>query len=238
MKKSSHVFERYETKFLMSRKAYESIMEDVRKYMELDTFGHSLICNIYYDTPDFKMIRRSLDHPLYKEKIRVRSYGVSEPDGKVYIELKKKYEDVVYKRRASCIETRIENFFTDPAEKNTQIAREIRYTYGKYEGIGPRMYISYEREAYYLKDGDPDFRVTFDENIRFRTDGLSLCVPPSGERVIAEDQVLMELKCAESIPFWMVRALSREKVYKTSFSKYGTAYVKLCKTGEQYAAVI
>ena len=86
--------------------------------------------------------------------------------------------------------------------------------------------MSYEREAFYSLDGS-DFRVTFDENILARQEELSLSRDVWGERLIGENQVLMEIKTSGGIPLWMTKVLTQERIYKTSFSKYGTAYEKM-----------
>ena len=106
---------------------------------------------------------------------------------------------------------------------DTQIAREIRYFAGFYENLHPTVFLSYEREAYYCKDGG-DLRLTFDEHILCRQEELSLCTDNYGTSLLPEDGVLMEVKCPGGIPLWLTSLLSREKIYKTSFSKYGTAY--------------
>ena len=92
-------FERREVKYLISAEQRRDIMKLVEEYMKPDEFGRSAICSVYYDTPDMLLIRRSLDRPVYKEKLRVRSYGPVSGDKKVFVELKKKYNGVVYKRR-------------------------------------------------------------------------------------------------------------------------------------------
>lgn len=87
----------------------------------------------------------------------------------------------------------------------------------------PVVFLSYEREAFYSKDKS-DFRVTFDDNILARQEDLSLCSKVYGKQILPEGKVLMEIKCSGGIPIWMIEVLSREKIYKTSFSKYGTVY--------------
>ena len=197
----------------------------MKDYMALDKYGRSSIRNIYFDTDSYRLISRSIDKPLYKEKHRIRSYGKASADGAVFVDLNKKYDGVVYKRRiAMPYETAMawtaENA---PCPVDTQISREIKYFLKFYETLKPRAFLSYEREAYYQKNGK-DFRVTFDDNILFRTTDLSLDSDVYGEPLLEEGQVLMELKCSGGIPLPFVKVLSREKIYKTSFSKYGTGY--------------
>ena len=114
----------------------------------------------------------------------------------------------------------LQNWENGPA---SQIAEEIRYFAGYYENLHPTVYLSYERQAYYCKDGS-DFRLTIDDHILCRQENLSLCAENSGTPLLPPGQVLMEVKCPGGIPMWLTSLLSREKIYKTSFSKYGTAY--------------
>ena len=95
-----------------------------------------------------------------------------------------------------------------------------------YGSLKPTVFLSYEREAYYDRSGG-DFRVTFDDTILCRQEELTLCAPAYGTPILEDGRVLMELKCSGGIPLWMVEVLSHEQIYKTSFSKYGTAYEKL-----------
>ena len=88
---SQMVFQRYEIKFLLTRKQKECILKAMEPYMELDAYGRSTIRNIYYDTDNYRLVRKSLEKPVYKEKLRVRSYSAAAPDDKVFVELKKKY---------------------------------------------------------------------------------------------------------------------------------------------------
>ena len=90
-------FERYEKKYCLTLSQQRFLLERMMPYMKKDEYGEYTICNIYYDTDDFRLIRASLEKPVYKEKLRVRSYGVPQADGRVFVELKKKFDGVVYK---------------------------------------------------------------------------------------------------------------------------------------------
>lgn len=218
------VFKRYEVKFLLSKEQKARLLPQIEKYMQLDKYGRTLIKNLYFDTDTYRLIRRSLEKPAYKEKLRIRSYGETTPDSTVFVELKKKYNGVVYKRRIPMQERSAMAWLRDGGDApQTQITEEIRYFAGYYETLRPTVYLSYEREAYYCKEGS-DLRLTFDDNILCRQGELSLCAPNYGEPLLPESCVLMEVKCPGGIPLWLTGLLSREKLYKTSFSKYGTAY--------------
>lgn len=225
------VFQRYELKYLLTQRQKEHILAAMAPYMSLDRYGRTTIRNLYFDTDSYRLVRRSIEKPAYKEKMRIRSYSLAGPDSKVFVELKKKYDSVVYKRRMALPERDAMAWVSrgEGAELSlpqTQIFREIQYFMEFYETLHPVVYLSYEREAYYSLDGS-DFRVTFDERILCRQQDLTLQSEPGGISLLDEDLVLMELKCSGGIPLWMTRVLSEQHIYKTSFSKYGTAYEKL-----------
>ena len=290
------VFKRYEMKYMMTRRQKKAVLEAMLPYMKLDEFGHTTIRNVYFDTDNYILVRRSIEKPVYKEKFRIRSYKQAGAQDKVFIELKKKYDDVVYKRRESLSQLETLEWLVSgtPFPKATQIGNEIDYFFRLYQTLKPKVFLSYEREAFYahvrpgeicqpgltdarrassesllgsnahvrpgeicqpgLTDarrasseslagsnahvrpgeicqpgltGSSDFRVTFDENILARQEELSLSKEVWGEPLIDENKVLMEIKTSGGIPLWMTHVLAREKIYKTSFSKYGTAYEKM-----------
>ena len=222
------VFKRYELKYTLTLEQKEKILEAMSLYMELDKYGRTTIRNIYFDTDNYRLIRRSIEKPAYKEKLRIRSYSQATADSTVFVELKKKYQKVVYKRRLPLREVDAMSWVCreNPCPVNTQISREIDYFIDFYGKLNPTVFLSYEREAYYDKGGG-DFRVTFDDNILCRQTDVNLCSTTYGSPILSEGKVLMELKCSGGIPLWMVEVLSRERIYKTSFSKYGTAYSTL-----------
>lgn len=226
---NSMIFQRYEIKYMLTTSQRDLLLETMQARMIPDIHGKSTICSLYFDTPDHLLIRRSLEHPLYKEKLRVRSYGTARKNTEVFIELKKKYKKIVYKRRIGMTEAQAKRYLLHGESiKQTQISKEIDYCMKQYQNLLPSMMLSYEREAYYDKN-DPDFRMTFDTSILWRTDHLSLCDGIFGEPLLAPHQVLLEVKTAQSIPLWLTDFLSANHIYKTSFSKYGTAYQTYCK---------
>ena len=219
------VFKRYELKYLLTAEQKAKILEAMEPYMALDKYGRTTIRNIYFDTDNYRLVRHSIDRPAYKEKLRIRSYSKASPGSTVFVELKKKYDSVVYKRRVSMTEEEAMEWVTGEVhcKQETQISEEIDYFLDYYETLHPVVFLSYEREAFYAKDGS-DFRVTFDDNILCRQEELSLESDVWGTSLLEEGMVLMEIKCSGGIPLWMTHVLSREHIYKTSFSKYGTAY--------------
>ena len=222
------VFKRYELKYMLTPEQKEKLLQAMQPYMQPDKYGRTTIRNIYFDTDSYRLIRRSMEKPAYKEKLRIRSYAQATEGSTVFVELKKKYDGIVYKRRIALPQNDAMAWICREGEcpVNTQISREIEYFMDFYGKPKPTVFLSYEREAYFEKNGG-DFRVTFDDNILCRQTDISLCSPAYGAPILPEGKVLMELKCAGGIPLWMAQVLSREKIYKTSFSKYGTAYSTL-----------
>ena len=222
------VFKMYELKYLMTQEQLEKVRHAMEPYMALDQYGRTTIRNIYFDTENYRLARHSIEKPAYKEKLRIRSYGQAEPDSTVFVELKKKYRHVVYKRRISLPEEEAMKWVQGSAHchKDVQISREVDYFLSYYKKLYPAVFLSYEREAFYSKDGS-DFRVTFDDRILCRQEDISLESGVYGTELLPEGMVLMEIKCSGGIPLWMTHVLSQEHIYKTSFSKYGTAYQRM-----------
>jgi len=222
------VFKRYELKYLLTLQQKEEVLRAIEDHMELDEYGRTTIRNIYYDTENYRLIRRSLEAPIYKEKLRVRSYSQAKEDSKVFVELKKKYDSVVYKRRISMPEQEAMLWLNQrkPNEEVTQISREVDYFMEYYKELRPAVFLTYEREAYYTKEKS-DFRVTFDDTILCREEAISLQEEVWGRRILPENLVLMEVKCSGGIPIWMTAVLTSAGIRKTSFSKYGEAYKRI-----------
>lgn len=225
-------FERVEIKYLLDAAQRRALEQVLQERCTPDIHGESTVCSLYCDTPDLRLARRSLEKPLYKEKLRLRSYGRVGPDGIVFLELKKKFREVVYKRRICLAEHDAMSFLLGeaplPAQllngagQEGQIAREINYACRFYGGPAPVMALCYDRTAWYDRE-DPGLRLTLDRAIRWRTDRLSLQAAPLGNSLLGAGQSLLEIKTGTAIPLWLTSLLSEQHLYKTSFSKYGSA---------------
>lgn len=229
-------FKRYEIKYQLTEEQCARLMKAMAPYMVPDEWGASTVCNVYYDTPTSLLIRRSLEKPTYKEKVRVRSYGVRKPSDPVFLELKKKCEGVVYKRRATMSAERAVAFLRGEGDPQTQIERELDFSIRRYGGLEPATFIAYDREAFYAHD-DHEFRMTFDRRVRFRTEGLTLTQGDEGRQILDDGLVLLEVKTAGAMPLWLTRFLSEERLFKASFSKYGCAY-QLCQRERRATALV
>lgn len=233
------VFNRCEKKYLITERQYEIIQQKIQERMELDAYNREheyySICNLYYDTADHSLIRSSIEKPAYKEKLRMRSYGIPSMQDKVYVEIKKKYKGVVNKRRTGMILSDAYDYLNygiypdfeqevNQSMINRQVFTEIDY-FKNYYQIEPKVYISYLRKAYFDRE-DSDFRVTFDKDITTRRNYLELESGCFGEPLLAKGTYLMEIKINRSVPMWFTKILSELCVYPTTFSKYGMEYKK------------
>lgn len=228
------VFNRYENKYVMDTPSFHGIYNALMTYMEPDEHNKEnkfyTISNLYYDTEHHSLIRTSLAKPKYREKLRVRAYGVPSGDAKVYLELKKKVFGLVNKRRTALKLQEAYDFVrsgqapTFRSGMNTQVIREIEYFLQRYE-LRPMVYLAYDRIAMFCKN-NRDLRITFDTNIRSRRCDLALEAGDHGEQLLGQGEWLMEVKAEKTIPVWLSRLLSEHRMYRTSFSKYGNEYKK------------
>lgn len=216
-------FKRKEMKYVLSKTQKSQFLQNIIDNVSPDKYRRYTISNVYLDTKDKRLIGNSILKPLYKEKIRIRSYGSVTDEENVYIELKKKYEGIVYKRRIQMPYGESKAYLLGHASRTGQIENEIDYFLEYYGQLFPSMLIAYDRDAYSGKS-DPSLRITFDENITWRDYDVTLNSPVYGNKLLNDDQCLLEIKCSNALPMWLARALSENEIYKMSFSKYGQAY--------------
>ena len=224
------VMNRVEKKFLLSDSTYFKLQNIISDFMELDPYNKIkdfyTISNLYLDTPDNHLIRTSIDKPTYKEKLRLRAYGVPTDSDYVFLEIKKKFRDVVNKRRTMLLLPEAYKFIETgkkPILKeyiNEQVLNELEYCL-KFYDLSPKLYLAYDRKAYF---GDNDLRVTFDTNIRSRRYDLRVENGDYGTNLIDNDLWLMEIKVEKAMPLWLTRILSEYKIFSRNFSKYGIEY--------------
>ncbi len=220
------VFERSEKKYLITREQQQALLFALKDRLVPDDFGESTINNIYFDTPDYRLIRASIEKPtVYKEKLRIRSYGHPTADSNVFVELKKKYKGVVYKRRVDM--TYLQSILYlckhQPPPEETQVTREIDYFVSFYKKLRPAVSLFYDRTAYYSTE-DHDLRLTFDTNIRFRTKDFDISKGDYGYLLLDSDKFILEIKAAGAMPLWLTHELDKLQLYPSPYSKYGNAY--------------
>lgn len=231
-------FKRYEKKYQLDKNQFNKLLPKLLVHMNPNGYLSSKdsypIYNIYFDTENFDVIRHSLSKPYYKEKLRLRSYAIPvTPEDLVFLELKKKIGGIVSKRRVPLTLNEANNFITlghypeNLKDQSHLVLDEIGY-YLKTHTLEPKAYISYERLALIGKN-DPEFRLTFDYNLKTRQNQLSLEKGDFGNLLLPENQYIMEIKILGSIPLWLTHTLSELKIFSSSFSKYGTAYKKYQK---------
>ena len=218
------VMKRYEIKYILTPEQNRYFREAIKGRMKEDEFGLTSIASLYYDTSDHRLINNSIMKPPFKEKIRLRSYGLATDESPVFLELKRKAKGIVYKRRVESTVPMVRKFFEgdDKMCHGGQINHELEYFRDYYGDLVPACLIIYDRVAYFQPDGN--IRMTIDYDPRFRTDDLDLRVSMEGESLLPDGCSILEIKVQDAMPLWLCRILSEGGIYKTSFSKYGEAY--------------
>lgn len=223
-----NVFERTEIKYVLSPKQYENALAEIRRRAQPDRYPGAAVRSLYFDTPDYTLIRRSLSSPVYKEKLRLRVYGRADENALAFAEIKKKFDCVVYKRRVALPLAEAERWLAGKTlRRDTQIEREIDYFMSFYPSLSPRALITCARDSYISPE--TDLRITFDREISGSVSAPDLLSEDAGIPLLAPGYVLMEAKTGGALPLWFVKMLSENRIYKTKFSKYGTAYQKLIR---------
>lgn len=235
------VFERKETKYILTAQQFPAFFSELQQYMEIDQYGLHTIQSLYFDTNQDDFIRHSIQKPDYKEKFRVRSYGIAKKEGLVFLEIKKKVKGIVYKRRlpltyAEFLMWQQTNVLPESI-LNSQIGLEIQWLFKKHPDLTPRVCIAYDRYSLFYEEDD-QFRVTFDQNIRFSTEGMCLHAPQNEQLVAPEMGILMEVKAMGAYPLWFVELLNRHSIRKSSFSKYAQTYQRHLFVKEDAAHVV
>ncbi|MDO5042471.1 MAG: polyphosphate polymerase domain-containing protein [Slackia sp.] len=243
-------FERKEVKYRLSAVQHKAILSAFRGRLAPDVYGSSLVKSVYFDTDKRDMIAHSLEKPLYKEKLRVRSYGTPSESDLVFVEVKKKYDGVVYKRRiamsyaaaraylggtsyeAACAAYPLDNPGVSNAFSpvNIQVAREIDAIMHRWGPLRASMLTTCVRTAYGPIDesgagvaDEEGLRVTFDASLGY----CDLHAPRAGVKtfpLIGPEETIMEVKSRGPYPLWLADALDACGAYPSSFSKYGEAY--------------
>jgi hypothetical protein len=229
------VMNRIEKKYVIDTHTYTKLLKTIKRCTELDAYNKNTdfytVSNLYYDTDDNDLIRLSLSKPEYKEKIRLRAYGVPTGWDTAYLEVKKKFGGVVNKRRAAFVLLDayefLETHVPQKQAEGQQIVKELTFALKRYSPA-PKVYIAYDRRAYLGENG---LRITFDTNLRTRRNDLRLEAGDHGKHLLEQGDWLMEIKAYGALPIWLSRLLSENSVFPCSFSKYGKEYTNFLMNG-------
>lgn len=218
-------FARYEKKYVITRSQKAKLLALIGSRLTPDIYGESTVCNIYFDTPDYRLIRASIEKPAFKEKLRIRAYDFPDRDSNVFAEIKRKCDGVVYKRRVAMTYGQAFDYLCGDVhpETDSQILREIDYLRAFYGDVQPSVALFYDRMAYYWKENE-DLRLTFDDNVRYRCENFDLSCGDRGTENISGDRIILEIKLIDAFPLWLSEALDSLGIYPGSFSKYGAAF--------------
>lgn len=220
----NNIFRRVEEKYFLTKEQRDKLLENIDGYIEHDKFFKSNIMNIYFDNNNNELVIRSGDKPIYKDKVRLRSYGVPTLDDDVFLEIKSKYNGVTGKRRIQMKLSEFYDYINNKGSKKNQIMDEIKYLFDYYN-LKPNYFIAYDRFSYKAVDNE-NLRITFDSNLRSRKDDLRLEDGDNGVNYFDKEVYIMEVKTLDSMPLWLTKSLSDLKIFPISFSKYGEIYKK------------
>lgn len=219
-------FRRIEKKYILTRDQYLFLKEAIKEKLIEDEHGKSTICNIYFDTEQFDLIRHSTTKPIFKDKVRLRSYNIPTLESNIYLEIKRKYDGVVSKRRIVMILNEFYKYMNKEIKlEDNQVKKELDYYFEHYK-LRPTMFLSYYRRAYYDKE-NRDFRLTFDSHILAREYDLEIEKGNYGNHILEKNKYIMEVKTLGAMPMWFVKLLNKLKICPCGFSKYGEAYSQL-----------
>ena len=245
----NNTFERIEKKFWMNEQQCKQMESVLLEHMEVDQYGRTTIHNVYCDTDDYYLTRKSIEGPYFKEKLRIRSYSGFDDDAIVFVEIKRKLNGIGYKRRLEIPLSQLDDLMSGRKinTENTQIEKELNEFVNRYHP-NPKVYLTYERVAMFEKGQnghtdhmahmeDQGLRITLDRNIRYRifTERADLTRATSPV-MDDESMVLMEVKAPGCMPEWLISEMSRLKIYHTSFSKIGTCYTKFIAPRLEFSA--
>ena len=230
-------FDRIEKKYLITKNDKKALLKVIKQNMTKDSYHKSEVLNIYFDNDNYDLITQSIDWTDFKEKLRARSYSGYD---RVFLEIKTKIRGKEYnpgfKRRVmithddfdELINRRLTtvNLASRAIEFNNdlQIAHEVDYLIDHFD-LKPKILVTYNRESYKDESG---LRITFDENLKYRDDNLSL-VKTKRDKIYFKDDhnIIMEIKAHGVMPLWLVKKMSELKIYPQRFSKIGKIYERI-----------
>ena len=215
------IIDRFEIKYLLNKCDYNLLINKINDYLVKDKYFKETIYNIYFDSDDYYLINRSLEKPIYKEKIRMRSYDKTNDYTNIFLEIKKKYIKNSNKRRVVISYKDYLDYINYGIipKCDKQIMNEIDYYFKRYK-LKPKIKILYDRLAYSLK-GDDTFRITFDTNIRYSNENMDF---NNDDNTLFMSDYIMEIKTFSGIPLWLNKILNSLNIYPTSYSKVGKIY--------------
>ena len=233
------IFDRIEKKYLITPEQERNMLSAIREHMDEDLYHKSEVFNIYFDTPNYDLIVKSIDNPKFKQKLRARSYGGYD---KVFLEIKTKMRgpeyNVGYKRRVLITRDDYKKLISrkkTTAElaaqkietpRDIQISREVDYMINHFN-LAPKILVYYNRKSY---AGEQGLRITFDHDLHYRDHDLKFSRSKKDRKYFSNDHsIIMEIKAHGVLPLWLVHALDAEQVYPSRFSKIGKIYEQLRK---------
>lgn len=232
---AKEVFNRYELKYIVNKALYKELLQALQGHVFMDKHGdqdgYYMVMNLYYDTADHLFFNETVNRQQFRQKLRLRGYNHINRDSNVFLEIKKKYRGVVYKRRTLLKLPEAYAFLADTLSKkdyslydasNTQILGEVDFLKQFYQ-LEPKVIVSYDRQAF-QGIHEEDLRVTFDRNLLKRETDLRIESRSDGELFMDPSLYVLEVKVNDRIPLWLSHILNDFQCWRQGYSKYTSSY--------------
>lgn len=225
-------FSRFEFKYVLPRGLRDAVEAELSHFVELDPFVEAqegqryLVRSLYWDDPWLTAFRDKRDGVMHRSKFRLRTYTF---DGAGtaprFLEIKGRHNDLVFKHRTPVSIGRDESSVGGDAltalvadrMENERMASEFTFQTFR-RRIRPYALIDYARRPYVSKF-DPEFRLTFDEDLRATETDSLFPAPTDRSRRVAPGCTVMELKFRHHVPSWFHRIIQAHDLRRRSFSK-------------------
>lgn len=219
-------FERKEMKYLLNVRQKEQLMKAISDWIVQDPYSPYTVSSAYLDFPSDLLMKRNMEKPAYRRKVRIRCYGEFERNSTCYLETKNKYKGITVKKRILMDSSQIEEFLKN-RKFPAGLSSDAISLFNAQAGYQIRYGLKYERQAYYWKD-DPSLRITFDDQICVRKPENPFClqslIGQKAAAILPDGFTLMEIKTANALPLRLARILGALQILPASFSKAGSAY--------------
>jgi SPX domain protein involved in polyphosphate accumulation len=224
-------FNRFELKYLLTLKQAEQFKTALRAFLIPDEHGnnngHYTVASLYYDSPNFRCYREKVDGIKFRRKLRLRWYETGEvltDDALVFAEIKQRIDRVTQKRRATlpywkALRLCNDRQFPDHEDCDKAVIDEI-FEFVWHYNLRPVSIVRYDRQAFIGTEYDIGLRVTFDTNLSFQTHNLHLHEQASGFLMLPPNQIVMEIKVNERIPYWLTEMIAAHNMQMIRVSKY------------------
>lgn len=232
---------RYERKYLVPNDRLESLRKRIQPFVSRDPYAPPMgdgtfqytVRSVYFDTPGFNSLYEKWEGVEIRKKLRIRGYDQKDDNSRVFLEVKRKKGDRIWKTRANVPYSKLDEILTlgfvngvsDEIKGSNEVeARKFLFNMHRF-GYRPVNLISYDREPF---QGvfEPGLRITFDKNVRAKMwPSLSELYSEAGLRLVWKDHFILEIKYfGEKMPSWIRSVVQEYGLRHEALSKFATPF--------------